>query len=284
MLRFAPLFFILLLCPAPVFAQSPEDRDQAKTRSQVDKAKLKVLFKQLGDDSYETREAASMKLLAMGRSIIPALKELYAESRDPEVRGRSFNIAEKIQRDYLRKKGKGYLGVRINTSGPQGGDLKGVEVSSVDENLPASKAGIRKGDRIVEVNKIKIDNFDQLKEAITSFAAGDKVTVVVLRNQKRLKFFPILTKFPEPPSTTTPRPIKPGNIVRPPIRKIQPNVKRQKLQAQQNNEMVIKRLTAELKRQQAKKNPDKNQIAQLEQIIELLKKQRAAAAPKKKKK
>lgn len=284
MLRFAPLLFIfLLLCPAPAFAQSPEDRDQAKTRSQVDKAKLKVLFKQLGDDSYETREAASMKLLAMGRSIIPALKELYAESRDPEVRGRSFNIAEKIQRDHLRKMGKGYLGVRINTTGPQGEDLKGVEVSSVDEDLPAAKAGIRKGDRIIKVNKTKINNFDELKEAITSFAAGDKVTVIVLRNQKRLKFFPILTKFPEPKNTTKPRPIQPGNIVRPPVRKIQPNVKRQKLQAQQNNEMVIKRLTAELKRQQAKKNPDKNQIAQLERIIDLLKKQRPAVAPKKKK-
>ncbi len=45
---------------------------------------METLVKQLGDDSFKTREAAEKRLLEMGRLAIPMLKEAL-KSSDPEV-------------------------------------------------------------------------------------------------------------------------------------------------------------------------------------------------------
>ncbi|MDF1660276.1 MAG: PDZ domain-containing protein [Planctomycetota bacterium] len=265
------IFLITLIFSVSIAqAQTPEEKGAAKKRSELNKAELKSLFAQLGADSYKAREAASITLLGYGRAVIPALKKLYEESKDPEVKGRAFYIAEKIQRDRLLKKGKGYLGVRINTGtvNPMGGS--NVEINSVDLNLPAAKVGLKKGDRILQINKTKVKSFDELKAAITSYAAGDKIAVVVQRGQKRLTFYPILAKLPDPKKTSsTVRPQIRGNLIRP---KIQLNPNNPKL-VPQGNAAILRALENRLKTMRKAKNPNKQQIARIEEILKTLKAQ-----------
>ncbi len=60
-------------------------------------------------------------------------------------------------------------------------------VASVRPNSPAYKAGIKPGDRIVQVGKVPVTRQVQLREALGPLYAGDTVTIEVLRQGKRLK-------------------------------------------------------------------------------------------------
>jgi len=53
-------------------------------------------------------------------------------------------------------------------------------------NSPAAKAGLQKGDRIVEVEGRRIERAAEVKEEISRRYAGDTVALVVLRGDKRL--------------------------------------------------------------------------------------------------
>ncbi len=76
--------------------------------------------------------------------------------------------------------------------------IKGVAVRTVEENSPAHKAGIRGlqqdesgrlilGDIIVAVNQYPIINYDTLYTALDRFRVGDLVSLVLMRNGKRIK-------------------------------------------------------------------------------------------------
>jgi serine protease Do len=75
------------------------------------------------------------------------------------------------------------IGVR-GEIGPD--DEKVCRISRVDEGGPAAKAGIQSGDIIVRFDGILIGNFDNLKEAVESVTPGDRVTVELLRDEKRI--------------------------------------------------------------------------------------------------
>jgi hypothetical protein len=57
---------------------------------------IERLIKQLGDDSFEQREAASRRLEEIGEAALPALKRA-ADSQDPEVRRRASELAKVLQ-------------------------------------------------------------------------------------------------------------------------------------------------------------------------------------------
>ena len=59
---------------------------------------------------------------------------------------------------------------------------QGVYVDSVNENSAAGKAGIQEGDIIVQIDDININSSPQLQEFIARKRPGDKVNVVVSRN------------------------------------------------------------------------------------------------------
>jgi serine protease Do len=60
----------------------------------------------------------------------------------------------------------------------------GVLVLSVTPGYPAEKAGIQPGDIITGINDKPILTVDQLVETVKSYAAGDKVSVKIIRNGK----------------------------------------------------------------------------------------------------
>ena len=54
-------------------------------------------------------------------------------------------------------------------------------------NSPAAEAGLKPGDRIVEIDGRKIARAAEVKEELSRRYAGDKVRVVVLRDEKRIE-------------------------------------------------------------------------------------------------
>ena len=64
----------------------------------------------------------------------------------------------------------------------------GVLVSSVAENRPAAKAGVRVGDVITSVNGKATANYRDFRDAIKDSKAGDSVRLDVIRGKSRQTF------------------------------------------------------------------------------------------------
>jgi serine protease Do len=62
----------------------------------------------------------------------------------------------------------------------------GVLVAHLDNNGPADKAGLKKGDIISQINKYEIKTTDDAELAVTDVSVGDKMTMEVLRDKKTL--------------------------------------------------------------------------------------------------
>ncbi|MBI3720542.1 MAG: PDZ domain-containing protein [Sphingobacteriales bacterium] len=86
------------------------------------------------------------------------------------------NMKMKMWGDEDEKGGK--LGVYMKDND------KGAEVTEVQENSSASKAGLQKGDIITKVGDKKVDDAESLTDAVRKHKAGEEVTVTYLRDGK----------------------------------------------------------------------------------------------------
>lgn len=83
---------------------------------------------------------------------------------------------------------RGYLGVGVvEVTSDRAKALKlpsdsGVEVKRVDDNSPASKAGLKENDVILEVNGQKVDEVEQFVKTVGDTAPGSKIDMSVWRN------------------------------------------------------------------------------------------------------
>lgn len=93
----------------------------------------------------------------------------------------------------LREKGKvtrGWLGVSIQQVTPELAksfgleDEKGALVSDIAPGGPAEKAGVKRGDIIIEVNGKPLKDYHELPRAVASMSPGERVTFKVLRDGK----------------------------------------------------------------------------------------------------
>lgn len=86
---------------------------------------------------------------------------------------------------------RAYLGVGVVELTPERaktlklGDATGVEVRRVDENSPASKAGVKENDVILEVNGQKLEDVEQFIETIGDSSPGSKVAMTISRDGAR---------------------------------------------------------------------------------------------------
>jgi len=106
----------------------------------------------------------------------------------------------------LMTKGKverGYLGVNIKdvdeVVARQSGlkEATGTLVENVIENAAASKAGIKRGDVIVEFDGKKIDNAEELQTIVSKTLPNKKVDAVVMRNGEKKVLSVMLDEWPE---------------------------------------------------------------------------------------
>jgi putative serine protease PepD len=82
-----------------------------------------------------------------------------------------------------------YLGVTPKDGSASDGSATraGAEVTSVGDDTPASKAGLKEGDVIVAVNGAPVDSADSLIGHVREKTAGDEVTLTVLRDGKSVE-------------------------------------------------------------------------------------------------
>jgi len=82
----------------------------------------------------------------------------------------------------------GGQGVRayLGTIPEYGTATDGVQLAGVSSGSPAARAGLREGDVIIRLAEKKIQNIEDLTDALSARKAGDEVEVVVLRSGKPL--------------------------------------------------------------------------------------------------
>ena len=95
------------------------------------------------------------------------------------------NIAKKVIEDIMEYGNvqKALIGIQYDASKE---DEPGVYIAEVTEGGGALKAGLKKGDVIVELNSVKIKNFSDLKGQLNAKRPGDEVLVVVERAGKKI--------------------------------------------------------------------------------------------------
>ena len=84
--------------------------------------------------------------------------------------------------------GSSYLGVQTqDVTADRIGPLhlkeeRGVEITTVDQDAPASKAGLKEHDVILSVNDQKIESVEQLKRVIREIPAGRTISIGISRD------------------------------------------------------------------------------------------------------
>jgi len=102
------------------------------------------------------------------------------------------NMAKAIIKSLVEtgKVSRGYLGVSISdvTGDLKNfyGNQKGALVMNVEDDTPAKKAGIQRGDLIIKVANKEIKNSNDLRNSVGFMAPGSKVKVVVIRDKKKI--------------------------------------------------------------------------------------------------
>ncbi len=106
----------------------------------------------------------------------------------------------------LRNSGKvvrGWIGVYVQPVTPEIAeslslkDDNGALVADITEGGPADKAGVKRGDIIVEVNGNKIDEMPELPKLVASYAPGTKTKMKVIRDGKEKVLNIKLGELPE---------------------------------------------------------------------------------------
>ncbi|MFM1877018.1 MAG: hypothetical protein RL266_2755 [Bacteroidota bacterium] len=66
-------------------------------------------------------------------------------------------------------------------------DGKGMRISGVKDDKPASKAGMMEGDIVIKMGKIDVTDMQSYMQGLSSFKKGDKTTVIIKRGDSTLK-------------------------------------------------------------------------------------------------
>lgn len=86
---------------------------------------------------------------------------------------------------------RGWLGVFLSE------DEDEVVITGVKDGSPAAKAGLKEGDKIVEIDSKKVDDSTDIRNVIRQLEPGDTVQVVVMRDGKRKSVNATLGEAPQ---------------------------------------------------------------------------------------
>ncbi|MBI4697415.1 MAG: Do family serine endopeptidase [Nitrospirae bacterium] len=124
------------------------------------------------------------------------------------------NMVESVMKQ-LVKEGKvtrGWLGVTIQSLTPELAkefglhNGKGAIVSDLFKGSPAEKAGLMRGDVILEVNNKAVNDAESLRNIIAQSEVGSSVTIKVMRDGKPLSLSAKVVELPKDmPETSTER-------------------------------------------------------------------------------
>jgi S1-C subfamily serine protease len=146
------------------------------------------------------------------REFEPRLRELEPRLRELEPRFREFHFdppAFNFDFDMLPRTARGRLGVQAESLTPQLAEYFGVKdggvlVSSVTENSPAAKAGIKAGDVITSIDGDRVRDYDDLLRELRDKTG--EVTIGIVRDKKESTVKTTI-EVPERPARRPMRPV-----------------------------------------------------------------------------
>jgi serine protease Do len=211
----------LVLGSAPaVWAQHEKTKEKEK-----DKDVQQIIITRSGDSDEKTViEIQGDKVLVNGKEAgknddvkvrVHKLRDVHALARTHAVVGdMDFDFDFEHDNDddgpvslWSVDSNRAMLGVITNSHDD------GAEVSSVSKGSAAEKAGLKKGDVIKRIGDKKIENAEDVTDAVRSRKPGDKVEIEIIRDDKEQKLTaelgrwkgvrmsaiaPTMPRFPEP--------------------------------------------------------------------------------------
>jgi serine protease Do len=117
-----------------------------------------------------------------------------------------INLAKRVLDDLIEKGHvvRAILGVSIRNVTPEMArdlsleEARGISVEGfIPEDSPAQKAGLQRGDVILEIDGEAVSRVNELQTLVAQHDPGDAVTLGVIRNGERKSFTVILTEKPE---------------------------------------------------------------------------------------
>lgn len=145
-------------------------------------------------------------------------------SRSGGYQGIGFAVPSNMARlvvDQLLKQGRivrGWLGVMIQEVTPEIANKFGLKeprgalVSDITKGSPAEKAGIMRGDIIIEYNEKQINSASSLRNFVAQTKVGSKVGIKIFRSGREFNLNVIIAELPKEMATISDEPE--GNIQR----------------------------------------------------------------------
>jgi len=94
--RFAFVLYVSCLMGHAADADKPVETNTPAVAA-LDSARVKELWKKLGDDSFEEREKATLELIRMGPAVCVELERLEQDTSDAEVKLRCIKVREALK-------------------------------------------------------------------------------------------------------------------------------------------------------------------------------------------
>lgn len=175
----------IVSAPAITFAQKDKDKNKEK-----DEKVQTIVITRTGDGEEKmTIEVDGQKVKVNGKDV-KDLKDVNV--RVNTVNSMAFSNGQAARTWNLNRSGNQFsffnedenramLGVNTDD------DVKGAKITSIVLGSAAEKAGLKKGDVIIKMGDDKIENAEDVSEAMQDHKPGDKVAVAYLRDGKEQK-------------------------------------------------------------------------------------------------
>ncbi len=100
-----------------------------------------------------------------------------------------IEAAEKIRSDFVRfgEARHGWIGGNVSEA-PEPVEGSRVEMTQIMEDTPAARAGIKRGDILLQVGRKKVAQPEDVLDASFFITAGDNVPITVMRGNQKLTF------------------------------------------------------------------------------------------------
>jgi len=123
------------------------------------------------------------------------------------------NMAKSVMTQLIKegKVTRGWLGITIQNFTPELAREFGLSkstgalVTEIMKGSPAEKAGLRRGDIIIEVDDKEIKNVESLRNTIAQSTVGRSIKLTIIRDGKHLTLTAKITEFPQDMAQTTPQ-------------------------------------------------------------------------------
>jgi len=125
------------------------------------------------------------------------------------------NLVRSVMEDLIKygKKTRGWLGVSIQKLTPELAEKFGLKnadgalVGDVVKGSPAEKAGLMRGDTILEYNGKTVKDADSLRNMVAQTKTGSQVNIKILRKGKEFSLTALITEAPKEPGEASIEPV-----------------------------------------------------------------------------